>query len=128
MRKDPEEPRSSGGFVRKLIFWEFPRTSWQYDLVVAAILVFIFATPREWFSDQPRAANITFISSSHGYNLVFLEPSLLSDVPEPLRARKAADLIKQKTGKNLPVIRVEPIRDEAEKELKGFIAYTTQHN
>jgi len=119
-------PRShAGNAVSRLIFWEFPRGSWQYDLVVAAILLFIFATPREWFGDQPRAANIVLISSSRESEQLFLEASLLSGVPEASRNERAAELIRQRTGKRLHVVRVEPIRDEAEQELKGFIAYTS---
>jgi hypothetical protein len=34
-------------------------------------------------------------------------------------------LIHDKTGKRPKVVRVEAIRDEAEHEIKGFIAYTT---
>jgi hypothetical protein len=119
-------PRShADSTARRLIFWEFPRGSWQYDLVVGAILVFIFLTPRDWFGDQPRAANIVLISSNHGSDQIFLEPSLLSGVPESERNEKAAQLVQQRTGKHLNVVRVEPIRDEAEQELKGFIAYTS---
>lgn len=119
-------PRShADSTARKLIFWEFPRGSWQYDLVVGAILVFIFLTPRDWFGDQPRAANIVLISSSHGAEQLYLEAGLLNGVPESKRIEKAAELIRQRTGKHLNVVRVEPIRDEAEHELKGFIAYTS---
>ena len=114
--------------ARKLIFWEFPRGSWQYDLVVGAILAFIFLTPREWFGDQPRAANIVLISNNHGSEQIYLEPGLLSSVPENKRNEKASQLIRQRTGKHLNVIRVAPIRDEAEQELKGFIAYTSPQN
>jgi hypothetical protein len=120
-----EELRSSGSVLRKLIFWEFARASWQYDIVVALILVFIFATPREWFGDQPRAANTVLLSSTGGHQQVYFSPNLLSDVPEASRPRRAAELIHQKTGKRPKVVRVEAIRDEAEHEIKGFIAYTS---
>src|SRR6201986_5179253 len=126
MKKGEEELRgSTGSFARKLVFWDFPRASWQYDLVVALILVFIFATPRDWFGDQPRASNIVLISSHRGYEQLFLEAALLRGVPDGDRVQCAAELILQITGKQLRVVRVEPIRDEAEQELKGFIAYTT---
>jgi len=35
------------------IFWVYERGSWQYDLMVIAILAFIFLTPRAWFNDRP---------------------------------------------------------------------------
>ena len=111
--------------LKKLIFWDFPRGSWQYDLVVALILIFIFATPRDWFQDQPRAASVVFLSNDHGFQRVYIEANRLTNVPEAERTQRAADLIHQKTGKQSKVVRLEPIRDEAEHEIKGFIAYTT---
>ncbi len=109
---------------KRLVFWDFPRASWQYDIVVALILLFIFATPRAWFHDQPKAASVVFMSSLHGSNRVFIATELLAAVPEADRARAAEALIRQRTGKPWHVVRVEPIRDEAEQEVKGFIAYT----
>ena len=35
------------------IFWAYERGTWQYDLIVAAILAFIFLSPRTWFNDRP---------------------------------------------------------------------------
>ncbi|MFZ0964039.1 MAG: hypothetical protein WAO35_24500 [Terriglobia bacterium] len=39
--------------VTRSIFWAYERGSWQYDLIVAAILAFIFLSPRAWFNDRP---------------------------------------------------------------------------
>jgi hypothetical protein len=111
---------------RRLIFWDFARASWQYDVVVALILVFIFVTPRDWFRDQPRASSIILMSSQPGSNRVFIATDLLEGVPESERVRRAQLLIHQRTGKSWHVARVEPIRDEAAQEVKGFIAYTDQ--
>lgn len=88
------------------------------------ILLFIFATPRDWFHDQPKAASVVLMSSLHGSNRVFIATELLAAVPEADRARRAESLIHQRTGKTWHVVRVEPIQDEAEQEVKGFIAYT----
>ena len=116
----------AGSLGRRLIFWDFARASWQYDVVVGLILVFIFATPREWFRDQPKASSIILMSSQPGSNRVFIATDLLETVPEGERARRAQLLIHQRTGKTWHVARVEPIGDEATHEVKGFIAYTDQ--
>ncbi len=108
----------------RLIFWDFARASWQYDVVVALILLFIFLTPREWFRDQPKASSVILISSQRGSNSVYIATGLLGGVPEQQRPQRAAALIHERTGKSWHVVRVEPIRDEAEQEIKGFIAYT----
>jgi hypothetical protein len=110
---------------KRLVFWDFPRASWQYDVVVALILAFIFLTPREWFQDQPKESSLVLLSSSHGADQVFVATELLINVPVDQRAARVHDLIRQRTGKFRKVVRVEPIRDDAAKELKGFIAYTT---
>jgi len=36
------------------IFWSYERGSWPYDVLVAAIVIFLLATPRRWFQDGPR--------------------------------------------------------------------------
>ncbi len=42
-----------GRTLRGLLLWEYDRGSWQYDLMVVLILIFVFATPAVWFDDQP---------------------------------------------------------------------------
>lgn len=117
---------AGGGVGRRLLFWDFPRASWQYDIVVALILLFIFAIPREWFHDQPKAASVVLLSSIRGVNRVFISADLLSNVAEAQRAQEATGLIRRRTGKPWRVERVEPIKDEADGDTKGYIAYTTQ--
>lgn len=109
---------------KRFIFWDFPRGSWRYDVVVVLILLFIFATPRELFRDQPRAASVVLLSSEKGYDRVFIEADLLNGLDDAARMQRSQELINQKTGKSHRVVRVEPIRDDAELEIKGYIAYT----
>jgi len=111
---------------KRFVFWDFPRGSWQYDLVVVLILLFIFVIPREVFHDQPRAASVVLLSSEKGYGRVFIESGLLADLDDTQRMHKSQELINQKTGKSHRVVRVEPIRDDAELEIKGYIAYTVE--
>jgi len=35
--------------IKKLFFWGYGRTTWQYDVLCALILAFIFLTPQSWF-------------------------------------------------------------------------------
>jgi hypothetical protein len=114
--------------VRRLVLWDFARASWQYDIVVGLILVFIFATPRDWFRDQPRASSLVLMASQRGTSQVFIATDLLEAVPEKERNRRAEALIHERTGKNWHVLRVDPIRDEQAQEIKGFIAYTARTN
>lgn len=40
-----------GKTARKIVFWTYPRTSWQWDVLCVLILVFIFLTPKGWFEN-----------------------------------------------------------------------------
>ena len=33
------------------LFWTFDRATWQYDLMVIAILAFVWLTPPDWIGD-----------------------------------------------------------------------------
>src|SRR5207244_12559436 len=38
--------------TRKIVFWTYPRTSWQWDVLCVLILVFIFLSPKSWFENS----------------------------------------------------------------------------
>jgi len=38
--------------ARKIAFWNYSRTSWQWDVLCVLILVFIFLTPKSWFENS----------------------------------------------------------------------------
>lgn len=38
--------------IKKIAFWNYPRTSWQWDVLCVLILVFIFLTPKSWFENS----------------------------------------------------------------------------
>jgi hypothetical protein len=39
--------------ILRTVLWAYERGTWQYDLMVLAILAFIFLSPRNWFNDRP---------------------------------------------------------------------------
>lgn len=108
---------------KRFILWDFPRATWQYDVVVGLILAFVFLTPRDWFRDQPRIPRVAVLPSEHDASVFWIEPELLSNVPVPERVAKANQLLKNGTAKKaMRVVRVEPIYG-SEEELKGFMAF-----
>jgi hypothetical protein len=50
---------------KRVFFWTYPRTSWQWDVLCVLILVFIFLTPKSWFENtafqHSHAAQTTII-------------------------------------------------------------------
>ena len=108
--------------VKRFLLWDYPRASWQYDVMVAIILAFLFLTPREIFRDQPRPSSIVEVPSSRG-RAFLVEPGLLEPVPEAERTARVESMLRARYGRNESVLQVEPILD-SEQELKGFMVIT----
>jgi hypothetical protein len=105
---------------KRFILWDFPRASWQYDVIVALILAFIFLTPRDWFRDQPRIPYATNI----GGGAFFVNTQTLAGIPENQRVSRLTENLRAQVGnKKLVVIHVEPLLD-SEGELQGYRAFT----
>jgi hypothetical protein len=112
--------------LKRFILWDFKRGSWQYDVMVSVILVFIFATPHDWFSDQPRiprVSTIAMLPSDNGSSPFYVDAKMLDGIPENLRVAKLTRLLQSGTSdRALRVIRLEPILD-SEGELQGYLAF-----
>ncbi len=106
--------------VKRMLLWEYPRASWQYDVIVALILAFIFVTPRfVSFGDRPKAASVAMVHG--GY---WIEAQLLSGVPDNRLAARATAVVNAKYKAHATIESVEPIYDDDEQELKGYLAFT----
>lgn len=114
--------------LKRAIFWEYSRGSWQYDIIVVGILAFIFLTPREWFRDQPRipnAAAVTVLPSERGHEMFYLDREMVEAVPEAQRHALLSQEISKRYSRKVLITRIQPIYDEGERELKGYVAITT---
>src|ERR1700730_3077602 len=40
--------------LSRTFFWSYERGTWQYDIAVVLILIFVLLTTRGWFRDQPQ--------------------------------------------------------------------------
>jgi membrane protein implicated in regulation of membrane protease activity len=112
------------GFLGRLIFWDFPRTSWQYNVVVVVILAFIFLTPREFFRDQPKAASIVMLPPQQGSASFLIERKLLDGVDQADLNHRATDLVNKRFKTHAAITHVEPVYDDAEEEITGYMAFT----
>jgi len=112
--------------LKRFIFWDYPRASWQYDVMVGIILIFVMLTPRWWFRDQPRTPRVSSIAvlpAEHGSSVYWVEPELLAAVSKDQQAQKLAGLLKNFTHqKQVTVTRVEPIAD-SDGETKGYMVF-----
>ena len=112
--------------LKRFIFWDYPRASWQYDVMVGIILIFVLCTPRWWFRDQPRTpfvSSVAVLPAEHGSNVFWVAPELLDGLPAAQQATKSAEFLRKFTKrKDLLVERVEPIAD-SEGETKGYMVF-----
>jgi hypothetical protein len=109
--------------IKRFLLWDYPRASWQYDVMVAIILAFIFLTPRNFFRDQPRASDLVRLPAEQGANVFWVEPHLLASVPGPEQGSRVQQLVRSRYATRETVVRVEPIFGD-ERELKGYMAFT----
>lgn len=116
--------------IKNTLFWGYDRGTWQYDVLVVAILVFIFATPKSWFDDGPRTAaeqgahvelltaDLAAGTQSYKVDVHLLAPP--SQAPEMERQahealKKNVDVLKSRT---FQVVGLQAVRDE-----QGIILY-----
>lgn len=109
--------------MKRLLLWDYPRGAWQYDVIVVAILAFIFLIPRDVFRDQPRANSVVMLPSEQGANVFWIEPELLNAVAEPDRPSAALQMVRERSPRQRTLVRLERIFD-AEGDNRGFLAYT----
>src|ERR1051326_567455 len=112
--------------IRRFILWDYPRASWQYDVIVGIILIFVLATPRGWFRDQPRTplvSSIAVLPSEHGSSVYWVEPELVEGLSKDQQEAKLTQLLKGFTHqKHLVIARVEPIED-SDGATKGYMVF-----
>jgi hypothetical protein len=107
--------------LKRFVLWDYARASWQYDIIVALILAFIFLTPHDIFRDQPKAASVAMVRG--GY---WIEAQQLSGTPEADMPARATTLVNAHFKAHTEIVSVEPIYDDAENELKGYLAFPRQ--
>jgi hypothetical protein len=111
--------------LRPAVVWSHRRGSWQYDIICALILAFIFLTPRAFFGDQPRAPIVQEIQSLDDApsTLVFVVDAAVVDgtVPAELKP-KLAKMLSERTGRRLAVVDVQPAPSSGDPE-RSYLVY-----
>ena len=109
------------------IFWAYDRGSWPYDVLVVVILIFVLATPRNWFHDRPQtevgaSSSVQFVSqdSTSQTRVYRLEASALSPEkrtarPTPELERETHDILGRTVddlkNRTFTVLRIDPVVD-----------------
>ncbi len=101
------------------VLWSYERGSWQYDLICAFILAFIFLTPASWFHDRP-TLGLTDLRHTQGVIQVghapdgwhYLIDARLVTSMAPLKPHKAVlEILKRRLRKPLSLKSVVALRD-----------------
>ena len=95
--------------LRKIFFWNYARNTWQWDLLCVVILIFIFLTPKWWFSNGERAQNM--VHPSPIAKTLVLTPEVVGSEEDKGRIEQQ---VKTLTGRtDVEVIAVRKVLDSA---------------
>jgi hypothetical protein len=112
----------AGGFRQALthiFFWAYERGTWQYDLIVIAILAFIFLTPRSWFQDRA-TLQLTDLRNHQGVVEVarsgaggtYLVDARLVDATTPEKMEESVqEIVRSRAGRPFAIKSILPVRD-----------------
>lgn len=109
--------------LSRTFFWSYERGSWQYDLAVILIVLFVLATPRKWFHDQPQvglpanAGQVELLSKSGIQEIYRVDAHVLAP---PSRTPELQNELHNALQKAQPELndgrfsigKIEPLRDE----------------
>ncbi|HXJ07279.1 MAG TPA: hypothetical protein VNH65_19425 [Candidatus Acidoferrum sp.] len=115
---------SLGQILSKTFFWAYERGTWQYDAAVILILIFVLATPRGWFHDEPQmglpanAPGQVVLLTDEGGNKTYRVDARILAPPEQTPALE--NELHNALKKSLPELRntgftiakIEAVRDE----------------
>jgi len=96
--------------IGKTLFWSYDRGTFPYDLMVLAIVVFVFFSPRSWFNDRPAmeaaspGISIELVSedAATGIRTYRVHAKLLTQPrPDPAFERRAHEFL----SRNVPELR-----------------------
>ena len=111
--------------ILRTFFWSYERGTWPYDVMVAAIVLFVLLTPRSWFRDQPQvgpaahaaevrlleedraAGTKTYRVDAHLLAIPTRTPQLERETHEVLRKN-----VEELKGRKFQIARIEPVRGE----------------
>jgi hypothetical protein len=119
--------------LSRTFFWAYERGTWQYDLAVAAILVFVLATPRAWFQDQPQVGvpaapgQVQLVKEDGRQQIYRVDARLLAP---PVQTPALENDLHNALQKSLPSLRYgrfEIAKIEPERDAQGtVIAYQVE--
>lgn len=111
-----------GQILSRMFFWSYERGTWQYDLAVILILVFVLLTPRNWFHDRPEsggpvAPGQVQLLSKEGNRLTYRVDARILAPPTKLALQNDLHTALQEAlpelhNGNFSIAKIEPVHDD----------------
>ena len=122
-----------GHSLYRMFFWSYERGSWQYDAMVALILVFVLLTPTAWFHDQPQVglpvnySQVELVSKTGEVEVYKVDSRVLAPPERTPSLQNDLHTVLQKAGPGLgdgrfSIGNIEALRDDQ----GNVIAYRVQ--
>jgi hypothetical protein len=122
-----------GQALYRMFFWSYERGSWQYDVMVALILVFVLLLPKSWFHDQPQvglpvtSAQVELLSKTGEVEVYKVDSRVLAPPERTPSLQNDLHTVLQKAGSGLQDGRFSIGNIEALRDDQGnVIAYRVQ--
>ena len=126
----PTDMASPSQILSRIFFWSYERGSWQYDLAVIAILIFVLLTPGRWFHDQPTrgvpaaSAQVELLSEKGNQQVYKVDTRILTPPEQMPQLQNELHRALQRTESTLQNGRFEITNVEAIRDALGaVIAY-----
>lgn len=115
---------SLGQIFSRTFFWAYERGTWQYDAAVILILIFVLATPRSWFHDQPQMGlpantpgQVVLVSEQGDSKIYRVDARILAPPEQTPALENELHNAMQKSlselgNKRFTISKIEPVRDE----------------
>jgi phage gp29-like protein len=115
---------SLGQILSKTFFWAYERGTWQYDLAVILILVFVLLTPRSWFHDQTQMGlpanapgEVVLLKEEGGSTIYKVDARALAPpVKTPALENELHNALQKALpdlrNKRFTIAKIDPVRDE----------------
>ena len=106
------------------IFWNYERGTWQYDLMCALNLAFIFVTPTRFFRDRPtltEARQVVEVRGIEGTGYR-IEARLLEGGSKRSVELNALQVLEQVTDRAVTIQRIEKVFD-AKGNLQAYTVW-----
>lgn len=124
---------SPRGIFSRIFFWSYERGTWQYDVAVVAIVLFVILTPPRWFHDQPEvglpaaAGQVQLVSDGSSAQIYRVDARVLAP---PIKTPALENDLHNMLQKSLPDLRSGRFaiaKIEAERDAQGtVIAYKVE--